>query len=321
MAPRVKFGPTSRPRARRGAVLVEALLGALLGALVLAAALDAMVRVTRHGRELDARAAARARLEQAVGALSSDLRPITTATSGDDPADLRALADTVVELAASVGGGIACAVTAPAATGAGSAIDLASVPEAPGAPALVWWNAPPRAGDLAYFHDDAGTSTSADDSWTVRTVQTVSEGTTYCRSGPFAGTAATGTRADAPRLRLTLNAPALPATIAAGAPLRVARRRRYSLYRATEGWQLGVRDWDGGQWEVIQPLAGPFDTPSDRGLRLDAFDASGAPVQGSPPERPAVELRILLRAPCAARDPRLRCVDSAVAVVRPRGNA
>ncbi len=305
---------------RRGAALVEALLGTLFGALVLAAALDAVVRVTRAGHEHDARASARAQLEQAATALAADLRPSTTAANGDDPADLRALADTAVELTATVGGGVACAV-APSID-AGNTVDLASVPDAPAAPTLVWWNAPPRPGDLAFFHDDAGTPTSADDRWTVRTVRAVSEGTTYCRSGPFAAAAAAAsTRTDAPRLRITLDPPILATTIAAGTPVRLARRRRYSLYRATDGWQLGVRDWDGSEWEGIQPIAGPFESPSGRGLQLEAVDASGAPVQGSPPQRPAAEVRVLLRAPCSARDPRLRCIDSTVALVRPRGNA
>lgn len=304
---------------RRGAALVEALLGTLLGALVLAAALDAVVRITRAGHEHDARASARAQLEQAATALAADLRPITTAANGDDPVDVRALADTAVELTATVGGGVACAVVP--VVGAGSTVDLASVPDVPTTPTLVWWNAPPRAGDLAFFHDDAGTPSSADDHWTVRTVQAVSEGTTYCRSGPFAATAAAGTRTDAPRLRITFDPPVLAATIGAGTPVRLARRRRYSLYRASDGWQLGVRDWDGSAWEGIQPLAGPFESPGGHGLQLEAVDASGAPVQGSPPQRPAAEVRVLLRAPCSARDPRLRCIDSTVAVVRPRGNA
>lgn len=306
------------PRARRGAVLVEVLVGTLLGAVVLAAALDAIVRLTRASREHAVRAAARAQLVQAATALTSDLGTVTTVAAGDDPADLRVVSDTAVELDATIGGGVACAT---AAAGLGSTIDLAAAPDVVGTPTLAWWAAPPRPGDLAFVHENAGTPTPTDDRWTVHTVRAVSEGTTYCRSGPFAAAAASGTRADAIRLRLTLDAPQLPATLGAGAPIRIARRRRYSLYRAADGWQLGVRDSDGATWETIQPIAGPFATPADRGLRLEAVDAAGTLVQGSPPSTTPVELRVLLRTLCAVADPRLRCTDSTLTVVRPRGNA
>ncbi|GJG85367.1 hypothetical protein tb265_05480 [Gemmatimonadetes bacterium T265] len=310
--------PATRGRARRGTALVDALLAAVLGALVLAAALSVAVRVARASHEHDARAAARAQLEQAAGALTADLRPITAAADGADPSDLRALADTAVELTATVGGGVACAVTSVSSTG--SIVELASVPDVPSAPTLVWWNTPPRTGDVAFFHDDAGTPSPADDRWTLRTVRTVSEGTTYCRSGPFATATAAGTGPGALRVRLALDPPVLPSTVGAGAPVRVGRHRRYSLYRAPDGWQLGLREWDGSAWDGIQPAAGPFDTPGRRGLQLDAVDTSGTPVQGTPPQRVAAEIRVLLRAPCSARDPRLRCIDSTVAVIRPRGN-
>lgn len=310
---------TAVSRPRRGAALVEALLATLLGAVVIGAALDALVRTTRVGRELATRAAARAQLEQATAALSADLRTATTAAGGDDdPADVRAVADTAVEVIATLGAGVACAVGA--APGAGSTIDLAGQPAAPASPALAWWSAPPRPGDVAFVHDDAGTPSAADDRWSARTVRAVSDGASYCRSGPFAAAAAAGGAPDdAPRLRLTLDGPALPASVGAGAPVRIARRRRHALYRAPDGWTLGVREWDGTAWETTQPIAGPFASPANDGLRIEAVDAAGVSVQGSPPARPVAELRVLLRATCSARDPRLRCVDSALAVVRPVG--
>ncbi len=295
---------------RRGAALVEVLLATLLGAVIIGAALDALVRVTRAGREHAARAAARAQLEQAANALAADLRAAATTERDDDPADLRAVSDTSVELLAPVGAGVACAVTV--IPGAGAAIDLASSAPTPAAPVLGWWSAPPRPGDVALVH--------ADDRWTTRTVRAVSEGTSYCRTGPFAAAAAAASD-DAQRLRLTLDGPPLPAPAAAGAPVRVARRRRYALYRAGDGWSLGVRDWDGSTWETIQPVAGPFASPTNGGLRLEAVDAADAPAQGGPPARTVAELRVLLRTNCSARDPRLRCGDSALTVVRPRGGA
>lgn len=259
------------------------------------------MRVARAGREHAARAAARGQLEQGAGALAADLGPITLAPNGGDPADLRTVADTAVEVYAPIGAGVACAVAA------GSAVDLAGPPDSVGAPALAWWTAPPRPGDLAFLHDDAGTPAAADDRWVLRTVRAVSGGTSYCRSGPFAAAAAAGLGASSSRYRVTLDAPALPATVGAGAPVRFARGRRYSLYRAADGWQLGVRDWDGAVWESVQPLAGPFGAPSDAGMRVEA--AGG-------------ELRVQLRASCAARAAaRPRCVDTAVVVVRPRGGA
>lgn len=292
--------------APRGVVLAEVLLAAVLGAFVAGVALDALVRVMRFGQEHAARVAARAQLEQGATALTADLRPLTTAAVGDDPADLRSVADTAVELFAPMGGGVACAVGAASGVG-GNTVDLAGPPDPGSARALAWWSAPPRPGDLMLVHDDAGTPTVADDRWNARAIRAVSDGTSYCRSGPFAAAVAAGSAADPPRFRVTLDAPALPGTVAAGAPVRLARRRRYSLYRAAEGWQLGVRDWDGAAWETVQPLAGPFGTPSEGGLRVQVVGA---------------ELRVLLRAPCGMRVAgRARCADSALAVVRPRGGA
>lgn len=311
-----------RPRGsrhRRGAALLEALLGAVLGAVLLGATFDTMVRLTRVSHDQDGRAAARAQLEQGAGTVAADLRATTTtAATAEDPADLTVVSDTAIELAATVGGGVACAATTASGT---TVLELAAAADVTTEATLAWWLMPARVGDLAFVHDDAGTATRTDDRWIVRTVRDASDGTTYCRSGAFAALAAASNRAGAARLRLTLDGPALPPSVGAGAPIRIARRRRYSLYRATDGWQLGVRDWNGSAWDTVQPIAGPFQRPADRGLQLTAIDAAGAPVQGSPPPRPVVEIRLLLRAPCAARDPRLRCVDSTIAVVRPRGNS
>ena len=53
---------------------------------------------------------------------------------------------------------------------------------------------------------------------------------------------------------------------------------RYSLYRASDGgWYLGQRDWNSLalRFNTTQPVAGPFLSPSARGLRLTYLDSMG----------------------------------------------
>jgi hypothetical protein len=69
-----------------------------------------------------------------------------------------------------------------------------------------------------------------------------------------------------------------PAT-ALGAPLRVTRPLRYSLYRGTDGhWYLGQRDWNSATatFNSIQPVSGPFLSPALGGLSLRYLDSAGA---------------------------------------------
>jgi prepilin-type N-terminal cleavage/methylation domain-containing protein len=83
--------------------------------------------------------------------------------------------------------------------------------------------------------------------------------------------------APAARVRLTL----ATAVGEIGAPVRVTRWARYSVYRSSDGdWYLGYRDWNDalGRFNTIQPVSGPFRRSGAAGLRLTFADSSGIVV-------------------------------------------
>lgn len=232
-------------RARRGTSLPAVLVGLTLSALVVSLLGSAMVGLLRHAHRLHAREQARAQLGQAAGVLAAELQGAAAAPSPTDVGDLLLVSDTAVEVRAPVGGGVACAVGA----------DLVELLESSpvGAPAVGWWSDAPEPGDVAHVHDDGAQPTWRDDAWHAREVVAVERSVTACVTGPFATWRAPGAQ-----LRLRLAGAPLPATVTAGAPVRVTRRRRYVHYRAGDGtWQLGQREWSTSVG-ALQPVAGPL---------------------------------------------------------------
>jgi type II secretory pathway pseudopilin PulG len=272
--------PGARRGARRGATLAELLVAAAVGGVVSTAAVVALVRVRRSAAVETERALARAQLAQAAGVLAHELRGAALAPGADDGGDLLEARDTAVDVRAAVGGSVACAA---GADGAGSWVALA-----PAGPGAGWWAAAPRAGDAALVHDPGALPGAADDAWRERAVLAADAGGAWCAGGPYAALGA------GPAWRLALAAPALPATAAAGAPVRVVRRRRYALYRGGDGlWALGVREWDAGGPQGVQPLAGPFEPPEAGGMRAAVRDSAGAVVAPDAPGAAEVEVRLL----------------------------
>ena len=289
--------------ARRGVTLAELLVAAAVGGLVSTAAVVSAVRVRRAAAVGNARALAAAQLAQAAGVLAHELRGAAPSAGPDDGADLIEATDSAVDVRATLGASVACAVT-PA--GVGSAVDLA-----PAAAGLAWWHAAPRAGDVALVHDPGVLPGAADDAWRERAVVSADASAEVCVAGPFASAAPPA----APRWRLALAGPALPATVAAGAPVRVVRRRRYVLYRGGDGlWAFGVREWDGAALQAVQPIAGPFEPPARGGMRAEVRDSSGAVVAAGGPGVTSVDVRL-----AAARRVLHVWRDSARVRVRPGG--
>jgi hypothetical protein len=89
-------------------------------------------------------------------------------------------------------------------------------------------------------------------------------------------TATPGDAASGIELRVS---PPLPAGIVSGAPVRIMRGARYSLYRspADNSWYLGIKEMMGGSWSVVQPVAGPFlpAAAGSGGLAIAISDSSG----------------------------------------------
>ena len=65
-----------------------------------------------------------------------------------------------------------------------------------------------------------------------------------------------------------------------GAVVRATRPQRFSFYRAGDGqWYLGLRTWNTAsvQFNVVQPLSGPYAPPGSAATHFEYFDSSGMP--------------------------------------------
>ncbi len=263
----------------------ELLVAAALGGVVTTAAVLTAVRVRRAAALEAARAQARAQLAQGVGVLAHELgaAALGPGASDADGADVAEASDTALDVRAVVGGSVVC--SAGGGAGGGSEIDLA--PEAGG---VAWWAARRRAGAGARVHAPGASRGRADVAWRERGVVGAAAGAAVCGAGPFALPGA-GVGSG---WRLALGGPALPATVGAGAPVRVLRRRRYALYQGGDHrWYVGAREWDAGGPQGVQPLAGPFAPPAEGGMRVVVRDTGGAAVGLGGAGAAELEVRLL----------------------------
>lgn len=291
---------------RRGHSLVELLVALVLFAVIAGGVADVVARQWRLHAALDARRDARAQLVAAADALRPALR--MAAVGGDSlaGADLAVLSDTLIELRATIGASVACAVV--------DSVTIDLPPSSVVAPALAWWISAPQPGDVALVHDDA----AAAGRWLARGVVAVGATGAACAGSPLVRPAESALA----RPRLRLAAP-VPRTIRAGAPVRLARRVRWLHYRASDGrWYLGEREWDGAAWTVTQPVAGPLRPPGARGgLAVAAFDSAGGVVPpGAVATRRVARVDVVLRAdvPIAGGARGRRTIDTLAFTVAPR---
>lgn len=262
-----------RIRRRRGYLLVEALCAlALSGVLALSAALA--LGSARRSMASTARLASAERsgreAASIIAALLHDSRSV--AIEGD----------TAASLSLTIALGVICARD-------GIAILLPPTAVGSGTP-LTARGQPVEIGDLVSvlvvdsLALGARWEQSLVDSATIRTT-----------ASPCGSTDGWGLPADdgSSRLRLVLR-DSLPADLQAGAPVRVSRRGRVSLYESGTGdWMIGWRRCadvlpSAVACGVIQPVAGPLQGPGS-GLQLSVDSTAGLfriKAAGLPPARP-----------------------------------
>jgi hypothetical protein len=161
--------------------------------------------------------------------------------------------DTALDLDAHVGVSVVCAI-------AGSVLVL---PPSRTTLAEPWtsWRYPPEATDRVALWD----STAAWSSATIDSVTTTAGGG-CSTSSPFRSQADSINGEPLTRLRLSGVIGAAP-----GAPVRVFRAVRWSLYRGGDRrWWLGLRRCSSEVCGAVQPVAGPLAPPADTGLRFVA---------------------------------------------------
>jgi hypothetical protein len=206
--------------------------------------------------------------------------------------------DTAIEIRATIASAVVCDTMQ-------SAIVLA--PASAGATTFAGFVAPIAAGDSAWLLDaDAG------DVWRPMRITSVAA----ARAGMcnMLGPLLEATSAAAPRVALTLDSVSRSDWI--GAPLRITRPIRYSLYRGSDGWSLGAREWNITtlRFNTIQPLSGPFLSASAGGLRFTYFDSVGSTLVSPVADPRAIALiRLDLRGQTAQA---VRAIGAAGAVAQ-----
>lgn len=280
--------PVSGPAVRRpGTTLVELTVVIVLLGLIVGGLLAVVQRQQRFYRGASEVAAARSQVSQAAAILPAELRGMSPARDA-----IEAL-DSALEFHSTIATGVVCQRGPDW---------VALVPlRPPGAPALRGELVPPEPGDIAHLLEPDDPN-PAGDRWPIFVVAEVASDAGLCAAGPFAHPLADAGR---PRLRLALGAP-LPPGITPGAPVRVTRRIRYSLYRAGDRlWYLGFDEWREGKWSGVQPVSGPYAgyaRGSAAGIRFEYLDAAGDAL----PEPVSLDRLALVRLVVRSPPPRSR---------------
>jgi hypothetical protein len=240
---------------RRGGTLVELLIALPLAALLAAVAAATLIGSWRLVRRGNASIGAMREMRHAQATIDSELRPLRAR-------DLRVASDTALEFDALLGAGVVC----DSHTGTADRVDVAAFD--PTDSRGISWASSVQVGDVL----NLWRAVSSGDSMLVAhrtTVQDVAWGAA-CAASPWLTD-----WVDRRTVRFTLSDPS-PTPLVVGAPISAHRPTRLSLYRSSAAWYLGKRTRNGGAWDVIQPIAGPFVSPGQGGMIAHALDAGGA---------------------------------------------
>lgn len=282
------------PRKRRAATLVELLMGVMVATLVI---LFAVSHVTRHQRAYDDVVSVidlRARLRDGADILSADLR-------GSSPAGDTILValDTAVEFYSVVGASTLCATPAPNRI-------ILPPDTLPSGRILSSWTASPDTGDFALVFADSLSETGT--GWERARITSVATSATASVC-PLSAGLLSATDVAAPPRSYDLMLPAgFTVTAKHGAPVRIVRRVRYSVYRGGDGkWYLGYRRCT-LTCATIQPVSGPYGSVAGGAMTFRYFTRAGSPLVGHGPAVDVGRVEIVSRASYARP-------------VRPRGMA
>ena len=217
-------------RGRRGVTLIELLMVLTVLGVVGGLLTNVLIKQQRFNRALTETADSRSRMRDIATILPTDLRGASSIGR-----DILTIGLTSMQFRSSIGSSVLCGL-------AGTVIELPPTTLASGQVLTAWIN-PPKPGDVAFIYDDGAGRGNADDSWAQFTITdtTSAVNAAWCPAAgvsPFTQVADDGQR----RYRLTLNAAPNPLTIKVGAPIRLAREVRYSLFAASDAnWYVGYQ--------------------------------------------------------------------------------
>jgi hypothetical protein len=293
---------------RPGFSTVELLVAVVMSAVIAASLGGILRRQQRFFTNASLVVERRVSLRDATAILQSELRGIAPAGG-----DVLSFSDSALELRTTIGSAIACDTLA-----AGAGLDLAPVRPTPAVP-LASFSTAPQPGDIALVFDQGASSSEADDRWIASGIVGTAPVADACLTSPFLDAADATTS----RLRLTFGSGPLPATVGPGAFVRVLRRVRYRLYRASTGdWYLGYSESDGSAFSVVQPVSGPFASYSRRveasGLALRYFDDTGIPVTLAVDAARIARVEVVARSSPGSGLSQVSTADSQAVTIRPR---
>lgn len=256
-------------RAPRAAyTLAELLVALTIGGVTLAIVTSIAVRQQRTFADLADAAALSAQLHDVRAILPLDVRSIAPAAG-----DIRDASDTAFEFRMGVASAVVCDTVSPnvvilaPATSASSSLTSVAVPI--------------EANDTLW----ALAANDSTEDW--RPAQVTAVGTAAAGSCGAGGPLLDDVARSTTRTSLALSAP----IGASGTPVRVTRPVRYSLYRASDGaWYVGQRDWNNSTLKLnaIQPVAGPFLSAAQGGLRFTFSDSTGAVLRSPVANRASI---------------------------------
>ena len=248
-----------RPRAF---TLAELVLVLALGSLLLALVVSIGNTLQRELGQAAERMASADQLRGAAAILPLDLRALSSAAGDIHAGEAR---DTSLQANITVASGIVCAASA-------DTIVLAPFAGPTGQAA----SATVQEGDNLWILVDGDSA----EEWHAMPARAVGSASGCPALSPVAG----GASPFVVERTLSIRVGAEHAAIARrGAPVRVTRPARYSLYRSSDGrWYLGLHSWstDLARFAAVQPVSGPYRSATDaaNGTRLRYFDASGVLV-------------------------------------------
>ena len=248
-------------RSRPGASLAELIVVIVLLAIVGSATLGVVIHQERFYRAQASAIDSRAAVRDAASVLESELRPLTPADG-----DLYSIAPSAIEFRATLAQSAICTISASR-----NAVTIPPERLASGAP-LTWIGTQPEAGDTLLV---LASDTTLGGSWRRHVLTSAPSSTGAC---PVTSGLTTTPAESSAALTLALSPP-LDSTIEPGALLRIVRRARYELYRASDSrWYLGYLDCLATRatpCNVVQPVSGPF---APGGIQLSYLGANGAPA-------------------------------------------
>jgi hypothetical protein len=256
---------------RHGATLLELVVAMIVAGIALGLVATISARQQRVVADINDRAALSAQIGDALSILPIDLGAVSTISG-----DLREARDTSLEIRATIATAVVCDTS-------GNRIVLA--PPGDGASTYAGTLSPIEAGDTAWIM----TPTDSAEEW--RPVRVAVVGTAPAGDCAPRGPRLTGSARTAARVALSFDSAGANGRI--GAPIRVTRHMRYSVYRASDAqWYLGQREWNNTtlRFNTIQPVSGPFLSPASFGPAFSYADSTGAPLPSPVADTKAVAM-------------------------------